>query len=117
MADLRAIGQVTGDEYTMFTQGGRRLVIRGLENEIHVTPQMADDLLAGNYGRWSGHTHPPGYPMNASTVDRFRIPAGQQRSALWGDDGYTIFHRTPLEDSAFEAERIRSQWRLFYGQE
>jgi len=68
------------------------------------------------YGRWSGHTHPPGYGIEASTVDRWRLPVGQQRSALWGDQGVTIFHRTPTDDVIFENSRMRELMRRFYEQ-
>lgn len=117
MADLRVVGRVTGDEYSMYTRRGQRLVIRGYANEIRVTPEMAADLLAGRCGRWSGHTHPPGYPTTASTIDRSSIPVGQARSALWGEDGVDIFHRLTVEDRAFEAARMREIWMLQYGQE
>jgi hypothetical protein len=116
MADLRAVGRATGDEYAMFTLGRRRFVIRGFGNEIRVTDDLAIDLLAAKYGRWSGHTHPPGYLVEPSIIDRAFLPEGQVRSAVWGDGdiGYTIFHRTPLEDQMFNME-LRSQlWRRFY---
>ncbi|MEO1498511.1 MAG: RHS repeat-associated core domain-containing protein [Planctomycetota bacterium] len=117
MADLRAVTRVTGDEYTAFTQGGRRFLIRGHGNEIRVSQGLADDLRAGAYGRWSGHTHPPGFSLNPSTFDRSFLPAGQNRSAIWGD-GPTprIFHRTPADDILFESEQRTQQWRRLFGQ-
>ena len=122
MSDLRAIGQVTGDEYSVYTLGGRRFVIRGHGNTIQVTESMAEDLAAGRYGRWSGHTHPPGYGLEPSSYpyDRAQIPSGQARSALWGDPtpdnpkGITIFHRLPAEDVIFQSERNRELMRRFY---
>lgn len=98
----------------MYTQGGRRFIIRGHGNEIGVTPDMAEALSAGRYGRWSGHTHPPGYGIDASTFDRWSIPIGQERSALWGDGGYTIFHRTPADDIMFESARRSELMRRWY---
>jgi len=114
MADLRAVGRVTGDEYSAFTQRGRRFIIRGYGNEIRVTPGMASDLAAGRYGRWSGHTHPPGYSINPSTVDRSFIPQGQTRSAVWGDAGYEVFHRTTMDDLIYEREIQSELMRRFY---
>ncbi|EAQ79177.1 hypothetical protein DSM3645_26179 [Blastopirellula marina DSM 3645] len=114
MTDLRAIGRVTGDEYSVYTLGGRRFVIRGYGNEIRVTESMAADLAAGQYGRWSGHTHPPGYGIGASTFDRWSISVGQERSALWGDGGYIIFHQTPADDYTFESARRTELMRRWY---
>jgi len=114
MRDLRAIGRVTGDEYAMYTLGSRRFVIRGYANEIRVTEVMAAALSAGRYGRWSGHTHPPGFPISASTVDRWSIPLGQQRSAVWGDGGFRRFHRTPQLDKMFDEELNRILMRRYY---
>lgn len=116
MADLRAVGRVTGDEFSVYTVGGRRFIIRGFGNEIRVAPDVAEAVAAGRYGRWSGHTHPPGYGMAPSVVDRASIPAGQARSALWGDDGFTVFHRTPQEDVMFQNARQSELMRRFYEQ-
>jgi len=116
MADLRAVGRVAGDEFSMYTVGGRRFIIRGFGNEIHVVPDVAEAVAAGRYGRWSGHTHPPGYGMDASVVDRASIPTGQARSAIWGDGGFRRFYRTPAEDAIFEAAERSEAMRRFYGQ-
>ena len=69
MPDLRSLGRVTEGEYSMYTQGGTRFIIRGYGHEVRVTPAMAEGLIAGRYGRWSGHTHPPGFGIDASTRD------------------------------------------------
>ena len=116
MNDLRAIGQVTGDEYSMFTLGSRRLVIRGYGNEISVSQEMLDGLLAGNYGKWSGHTHPPGYSINPGPADRpFLQQMGQQRSAIWGDGGHHTFGQLPSDDAIIQSEIMRKQWSRIYG--
>jgi RHS repeat-associated protein len=117
MADLRSISRVTGDEYSMFTLGARRFVIRGYGNEIVASDALASDLNAGLYGRWSGHTHPPGSSLDASTFDRHWLPREQERSAIWGegDEGYRIFHRTPADDSVFELGRRREEMQRLYG--
>ena len=116
MPDLRAIGRVTGDEYSMFTLGARRFVIRGYGNVVRVPSAMAADLKSGLYGRWSGHTHAPGYEMGASTFDRQWLPVGQARSAIWGEgeEGYNIFHGTPADDASFEVARRQELMRRFY---
>ncbi len=117
MADLRAIGRVTGDEYSMFTLGSRRLLIRGAGNEVAVTEDMYNALLAGRYGRFSGHTHPPTYGIDPSVGDRnFLMALGQQRSGIWGDAGHTVFGATPADDARIAADIGRAAWRKIYGQ-
>jgi hypothetical protein len=114
MSDLRAIGRVTGDEYSMYTLGARRLIIRGFGNTVRVPDQaFADALKAGEHGRWSGHTHPPGYSSDPGPADRPNIPDGQARSGLWSDEGAGPFWRD-LE--AEEAHR-RAMFMRLYGEE
>jgi len=116
MTDLKAITQVTGDEYNMFTLGSQRTIIRGYGNEVSVSLQMYDDLLQGNYGRWSGHTHPPGYSIKPGPADRpFLQQMGQQRSAIWGDNGHYTFGQLPLDDALIQSEIMRKQWQRIYG--
>jgi LysM repeat protein len=116
MSDLRAISQVTGDEYSMFTLGSQRTVIRGYGNEISVPQNTLDNLLAGNYGKWSGHTHPPGYSINPGPADRpFLQQMGQQRSAIWGDNGHYTFGQLPSDDAMIQSEIMRKQWAKIYG--
>jgi hypothetical protein len=116
MRDLRAIGKVTGDEYSMFRSAGQRTVIRGFGNEIAVTPEIASLIKSGGLGKWSGHTHPPGFPTVASPVDRNWLPVGQERSVIYHDRGRTYFHSSPMEDAAFESARMSALMRKWYGQ-
>jgi hypothetical protein len=118
MNDLRAIGQVTGDEYSMYTQGARRLIIRGFGNEVRVADEeMAAALRSGKFGKWSGHTHPPGYSSTPGQADRPNIPDGQSRSGIWADDGAGPFHRMPHEDQVFQEEKRRQIFQELYGHE
>ncbi len=91
-------------------------MIRGFENEIRVSEGLATDIQAGRLGRWSGHTHPPGWDITPSTDDRSNLPFGQKRSAVWGDGGWERFHRTPQEDRELDMFLRREQWRQGYGQ-
>ena len=59
LRDLSALTAVTGNEFALFTKGGKRLVIRGDEYHVAVTQEIARELSEQGY-RWSGHTH-PGY--------------------------------------------------------
>lgn len=116
MADLRSIGQVTGDEYSMFTLGSQRTIIRGYGNEISVSSNMLDELLAGKHGKWSGHTHPPGYSITPGPVDRPLLQQmGQQRSAIWGNDGQHVYGRLPSDDAIIQSEIMRARWSRIYG--
>ncbi len=116
MNDLRIVGQVTGDEYSMYTLGAQRLIIRGVGHEVRVpTQQFADALQAGKYGRWSGHTHPPGYSSIPGPADRPNIPVTQSRSGIWADDGSRPFGRTPQDDVVMAAEQRRREFEAMYG--
>ena len=85
MNDLRQLTNVTGDEFNMFTNGSRRLIIRGSGREIKVTKKMHNDLITGVYGKFSVHTHPPGYSIEPGPRDgAFLLDLGQRRSAIWG---------------------------------
>ena len=117
MKDLRAIGEVTGDEYNMFTKGGERLVIRGEGSNIRVSPEMYEDLLDGKYGKFSGHTHPPGYSIEPGPADRpFLRMMQQERSAIWGSDGFRIFGPVgPADDARILSEINRANMINLYG--
>lgn len=118
MSDLQKIGQVTGDEYSMFTRGSRRLILRGNGNEVAVSAEMYDDLLKGVYGRWSGHTHPPGYTLMPGPADRpFLASMNQRASSIWGDGGFYLFGRNGLvEDEMLRSDAVRKMWTRLFGQ-
>ena len=91
----------------MFTKRGKRFIIRGVGRELKVDAETYDAIMCGAYGRRSGHTHPPGYDIDASMADRATLGAlGQERSAVWGDGGYRVFGLTRPDD-ARHAENIR----------
>ena len=116
MSDLRAIGQVTGDEYNMFTNRGQRLIVRGSGNTVSVSEDMLNDILAGRYGKYSGHTHPPGYEISPSIGDRnFLMSIGQDRSGIWGDSGVRVFGGTPGDDARIQSDITRAQMIRLYG--
>lgn len=71
MSDLSALTAYTGDEFAMFTKGGKRLIIRGNPRSVNIDIAAAKALAEKGY-RWSGHTH-PGIDYNcltASTGDK-----------------------------------------------
>ena len=94
MAQLRTLTRVTGDEYSMFTLKGQRFVVRGRGSVVDVSPEVHADLLAGKYGRFSGHTHPPGHSLNPGPGNQpFLRSMRQKQSGIWGDDGALPFDR------------------------
>ena len=59
MMDLAALTAKTGVEFAMFTQGSRRLIVRGNAGHVNITPSDAAEMNAQGY-KWSGHTHVDG---------------------------------------------------------
>ncbi|MBZ4416289.1 RHS repeat-associated core domain-containing protein [Myxococcus sp. RHSTA-1-4] len=83
--DLAALTAATGDEFAMFTTGGRRLLVRGTADSVPISPAIAAQLRAKGW-RWSAHTH-PGISTNvlrSSVGDRAVLEAmdGSQSAIL-----------------------------------
>ena len=108
--------RVTGDEFNMFTNGSRRLIIRGKGNWIRVSEEMYDDIINGVYGRFSGHTH-PGYSLETGPADEpFLKALGQYRSSIWGNtkEGWLPFGQEPWLTKEVQEEIRRSKWQKLY---
>ena len=58
MKDLAALTAETGDEFSMFTKNGKRLVFRGNPVEIKALKESKGKELNNLGYKWSGHTHP-----------------------------------------------------------
>ncbi|MCI9036005.1 MAG: hypothetical protein HFJ08_18780 [Lachnospiraceae bacterium] len=120
MNDLWQLTKVTGDEFNMFTRGGRRLIIRGVGNKVTVpNEKMYNDLLNGKYGKFSGHTHPNGYSLEPGPADEpFLKSLGQRRSSIWGNDGsrdrYRTFGQDYLSTQDIRREIAREKWNKIY---
>lgn len=56
-SDLAALTAQTGDEFAMFTTGGRRLIVRGNPRSVPINTSAAEQL-ANQGWRWSAHSHP-----------------------------------------------------------
>jgi hypothetical protein len=81
--DLAALSAATGDEFAMFTAGGRRLVVRGTADgiPIGIADGSAQELAAQGW-RWSSHVHPDGV-LRSSIGDRAVLDVFRnQRSAI-----------------------------------
>ncbi len=109
MNDLRQLTNVTGDEFNMFTKGGKRLIIRGEGSQIRVSKEMLDDLVKGVYGKFSGHTHPAGHSLEPGPADEpFLKMLGQLRSSIWGNAGEGWL---PFGDAAWSTPQVREHIR------
>ena len=109
MNDLRQLTNVTGDEFNMFTKGGKRLIIRGKGNKIEVSEEMLKDLVDGVYGKFSGHTHPHGHSLEPGPADEpFLRKLGQERSSVWGTEGEGWL---PFGDGPWSTPKVREQIR------
>ena len=89
MDDLAALTAQTGVEFAMFTKEQERLVIRGDERLVNITPEMAEGLNAQGY-RWSGHTHPGvhGNCLRASDGDYAVLEQfDQEKSVIYNSTG------------------------------
>ena len=87
MRQLRTLTQHTGDEYMMFSVGSQRLVIRGSGSKVTVTGGAYNEVIKVTIlgGRYSGHTHPPGYSLTPGPADApFLRSLGQKTSGIWG---------------------------------
>ena len=140
MNDLRAITNVTGDEYNMFTftndGSAQRLVVRGTWKSdgsavINVSQDMYNDMMAGKYGKFSGHTHPPVYGVTPGSGDQPFLEAlaqttGQTRSGIWGTpsssamtgnvaDGIHVYG-TRFQDPLIQAELRAQMFKKIYGE-
>jgi len=56
-SDLAALTAQTGDEFAMFTTGGRRMIIRGNPRSVPINTSAAEQL-ANQGWRWFAHSHP-----------------------------------------------------------
>jgi hypothetical protein len=98
--DLAALTAATGDEFAMFSTGGRRLIYRGDFESVPITPEIAQGLAEQGW-RWSSHVH-PGYDtgvLRSSIGDQSVLRAmGGNQSAIYNSMGQrSIF--TPAGDS------------------
>ena len=80
--DLAALTAETGDEFAMFTTGGRRVIFREDAATVPINPAMAEDLAAQGW-RWSAHTHPGDLTALPSSVgDRAALLAMPQGESV-----------------------------------
>ena len=97
--DLAALTAQTGDEFAMFTTGGRRLITRGDSTSVPINTEKAA-FLASKGWRFSSHTHPgtTQHVLRSSPDDRSVLLAtGGKRSSIYNSSGdWRIF--TPQGD-------------------
>ncbi|CBG91079.1 type VI secretion system tube protein TssD [Citrobacter rodentium] len=105
--DLGALSAATGDEFAMFTTGGRRLIIRGDATGVPIGAIEAEELAVKGW-RWSSHVHPDG-TLRSSTGDRailsiFKEHGLNKKSAIIDPYGRR-FNFSP------DGDLISSDWR------
>ncbi len=92
MKDLSALTAKNRVEYSLFTKDNIRLIIRGDETHVQITPDIARAMAKDGW-KWSGHTHKGTEQIDtqASDGDLLILKAfGQKRSliynalGLWG---------------------------------
>ena len=85
MLDLAALTAKTGDEFTMFTRKGKRLIVRGNAKRVPVYIDDAEEMRSEGY-RWSGHTH-AGFTDASLVVSngdrRILVVFGQSSSVIY----------------------------------
>lgn len=121
MYDLQALTKVTGDEFSMYTLGSRRTIIRGNGDKVTVSQDVYDSLISGQYGKWSGHTHRPGYLIDPGPADRpMLINLGQKQSAIWPANAdtkpYLFGQIGKADDLQLQSDVTRKLWEKLYGQ-
>ena len=80
MKDLSALTAKEGVEFSMFTRGSERLVVRGDERHVNIDANGATALNAQGY-KWSGHTH-VGLNLAPSAGDRLILRHFNQATGL-----------------------------------
>lgn len=89
MKDLAALTAKNGVEYSLFTKGQTRLIIRGDEMHVQITDDVAREM--GRQGwRWTGHTHVGTASFDTTPSDgdlKILKEFGQQRSAIYLPNG------------------------------
>lgn len=89
MMDLATLTRYNKVEYSLFTKGQTRLIIRGDEEHVHITEDMAKQMAEDGW-KWSGHTHP-----GTERVDTLQSPGdililkafGQKQSVIYNANG------------------------------
>lgn len=97
MADLSALTAKTGDEFAMFTNKDKRLVIRGNEYKVNINIEQAKNLAAQRY-KLSGHTHPGSGELCLTPSD------GDRQILKIFKQGTSVIYNSKGQFSTFEEE-------------
>jgi hypothetical protein len=86
--DIAALTAKTGDEFAIFTNGSRRLILRGDNGRIQISAELLNQLKSEGW-RWTAHSHPSvdgiGFEQiaRASAGDQAVLKAlGQEQSLI-----------------------------------
>ncbi len=89
MTDIAALTAHTGQEFAIFTNGSRRMVLRGNETSIPLPGKLVEQLKSEGW-RWSAHTQPGLEARHAiaSASDQNVLKAlGQEQSMILNSRG------------------------------
>ncbi len=89
MTDIAALTAHTGQEFAIFTNGSRRMVLRGTETSISLKIEVVNQLKSEGW-RWSAHTQPGLEARHAiaSASDQNVLKAlGQEQSMILNSRG------------------------------
>jgi YD repeat-containing protein len=87
-SDLAALGAATGDEFAMFTIGGRRLLVRGDSGGVPISLlDGSAEALASKGWRWSSHVHSDGTVISSAGDRAVLSLFGNPRSAILTPSG------------------------------
>ncbi|WP_041598439.1 hypothetical protein [Hahella chejuensis] len=105
----------------MYTLGARRTIIRGNGEKVTVSQDVYEGLISGQYGKWSGHTHRPGYSIDPGPEDRpMLIKLEQKQSAIWpanaDTEPYLFGQIGKADDLQLQSDVARKIWEKLYGQ-
>ncbi len=72
--DIACLTAKTGNEFAIFTLGGRRMILRGDYKAIEI-PRVLTDKLKAEQWKWSAHTHVQPGDLLPSGVGKLREPS------------------------------------------
>jgi hypothetical protein len=98
-SDIAALTAKTGDEFAIFTNGSKRMVLRGNEGRIRIEPELLDQLKSEGW-RWTAHTQPgmtTGHSIASAGDQQVLKALGQNQSMILNSKGdINIFTQTDI---------------------
>jgi hypothetical protein len=100
-SDIAALTAKTGDEFAIFTNGSRRMVLRGDEGRIKISAKLLEQLKSEGW-RWTAHTQPGmtiGHSIASAGDQEVLRALGQSQSMILNSKGdINIFTQTDISE-------------------